>query len=278
MKKKTWIWLALAAVLLLVWLIWDNQRIVVSRYAITDDRLPEGFAGYRIAQISDLHNAAFGEGNSELLELLHREKPDIIVITGDLVDNRVTDVDVALSFAAEAVKIAPCYYVTGNHESRIEEYTVLRSGLEDLGVTVLESEAVILERNGDTIQLVGLSDYLFYSGAAGEGQIATMLASIADIDTDGYTILLQHRPELMHRYDGMGFELLLSGHAHGGQFRLPLLGGLYAPDQGIFPRYDCGVYQEGNMTMVVSRGLGNSIFPFRVNNPAEVVIVTLSRG
>ena len=278
MKKKILLTAAAVIILLTAWLICDNQRIVVSRYTVTDERLPAGFEGYRIAQISDLHNAEFGEGNEKLLEILSREKPDIIVITGDLVDSRRTDVDVALGFAAEAVKIAPCYYITGNHESRIGDYEALRTGLEDLGVVVLDSRAVTLERNGDTAALVGLPDYSFFPGNNGEECVAAMLASIADVDTDGYTILLQHRPELMHRYDNMGFELLFSGHAHGGQFRLPLIGGLFAPDQGWFPAYDSGVYREGDMTMVVSRGLGNSIVPVRVHNPPEVVIVTLSRG
>ena len=145
-------------VTLIVWIIWSNTAITVSRYTVESDRIPESFQGFRIAQISDLHNTQFGESNRDLLENLKNIAPDIIVITGDLIDSRNTDLEIALYFAGEAVKIAPTYYVTGNHEARISQYPELEQGLKEAGVTVLKDEIRLLERDGETIRLAGLID------------------------------------------------------------------------------------------------------------------------
>lgn len=279
MKKKKRIVLAVLLLALAVtaaWLAWANTALEVTEISAASEALPESFDGFRIAHISDLHNAEFGEGNGELLSLLRQVQPDIIAITGDLVDSRRTDIEVALAFVREAVKIAPCYYVTGNHESRISEYAGLEAEMVEAGVTVLHNEAAVLERAGQTIQIIGMEDYGMYDHPAAEESIAEIMAELGELSTEGYTILLCHRPELMPRFDGMGFELILSGHAHGGQIRIPFVGGLIAPDQGFFPEYDAGLYTRGTTSMVVSRGLGNSIIPLRVNNRPEVVLITLN--
>ena len=261
---------ACAALLLalILWTIWGNTALEVNEYTITSEKIPDSFDGFRIAQISDLHNAEFGAHNEQLLNLLRDAAPDIIVITGDLVDSRNTRIDIALRFAEAAVKIAPCYYVTGNHESRIAEYPLLKAGLIDIGVTVLENEAVMLEQGGEAITLLGVDDPDFQTFP-----ISTRLDSLVPENT--YTVLLSHRPELFDTYASCGIDLVFSGHAHGGQFRLPFIGGLAAPHQGLFPKYDSGLYTDGTTNMLVSRGIGNSIFPFRFNNPPEIVVVTL---
>jgi len=251
---------------------------MVSKLSISSDSLPVSFSGFHIAQISDLHNTEFGEDNKTLLQMLSDCKPDIIVITGDLIDAQHTDINSALRFAQESVKIAPVYYVTGNHEASCPQYDTLKAGLESAGVTVLEDEITYLEREGETIALLGLSDldFTIKGDLFGEApaMVSTKLKNMLEQD-NVYSVLLSHRPELFETYAACGVDLVLSGHAHGGQFRLPLIGGLIAPNQGLFPKYDAGQYTDGSTNMVVSRGIGNSVIPFRFNNRPEVVLVEL---
>ena len=263
---------------LLVYLIWGNTALTVSKIKISSSRIPIAFSGFRIAQVSDLHNAEFGKGNRKLLELLSESKPDIIAITGDLVDAGHTDIGVALDFAKEAVKIAPVYYVTGNHEASLSQYDELKIELKTIGVIVLEDEAVQLKLDTEEITLIGLSDPDFTIKGdifrEAPAMVRTKLSSLVD-DESSYTILLSHRPELFESYVHCNIDLVLSGHAHGGQFRLPFIGGLIAPNQGLFPQYDAGLYTSGSTNMIVSRGLGNSIIPIRFNNRPEVVVIEL---
>ena len=266
--------------LLIVWTLWGNTALQVSEYHIVSDRIPRGFDGFRIAQISDLHNTEFGEGNNELIERLSRTEPDIIVLTGDLIDSRKTDIDIALDFVRQAMEIASVYYVSGNHESGVGEYGHLKAGLSEAGAVVLENRKVQITLEGEHVTLMGIDDpsfregYLFGDAAS----VARMEIENQRSDSDGYTILLSHRPELFDLYVETGMDLVFSGHAHGGQFRLPFLGGLVAPNQGFFPRYDAGRFTNENTTMIVSRGVGNSIFPIRFNNRPEIVLVTLGNS
>lgn len=255
---------------LAAWVLWANTAIEVNEWTIESPEIPAGFDGFRIVQVSDLHNASFGEGNGRLLELLREAEPDIIVITGDLIDSRNTDVVTALAFAEAAVEIGPCYYVSGNHESRVPKWEELRSGLVDAGVVVLEDERVLLERNGDIVTLIGVHDPAFNPDF--DKDLKELSAG------EGYTILMSHRPEKMELYAACGFDLVLSGHAHGGQVRIPFVGGLVAPNQGLFPEYDSGLYEQDGTAMLVSRGLGNSIIPLRINNRPELVVAILKRA
>ena len=279
-KKKKFIFLAVAAavlVALVIWIAWGNTALELNTYTISSSKLPQSFDGYRIAHVSDLHNAEMGKDNEKLLTILRNADPDMIAITGDLIDSRSTNVEIALNFIREAVKIAPCYYVTGNHEARVNEYDELKSGMESAGVIVLEDAQTEISLDGDTITLIGVNDpsyqtdYLF-----GDAQtvVDTKLTEL-HLDSGGYTILLSHRPELFDTYADHGIDLVLSGHAHGGQFCLPFIGGLVAPNQGLFPEYDAGIYTENNTNMLVSRGVGNSILPFRINNRPEVILIEL---
>lgn len=274
-KRSTIAWIVAAALLLglIAWTLWSNKALEVNAYAVSGVHLPEAFDGYRVAHVSDLHNTTIGKNNSKLLSLLREANPDMIAITGDMIDSRHTDVAVALEFAQEAVRIAPCYYVTGNHESRLPaEYAQLKEGLLALGVEVLEDDRVALERGGETVTLIGVCDPAFQAADHGQA-IGKTLQELRD---DGhYTILLSHRPELFHVYAENNMDLVLSGHAHGGQFRLPFIGGLIAPHQGLFPQYDGGEYTQSNTHMIVSRGIGNSIIPIRFNNRPEIVLIQL---
>ena len=260
-----------------IWILWSNTTLEVNEYEIVSDRIPQGFDGFRIAQVSDLHNAEFGEGSEKLIELLSQTDPDMIVITGDLIDSRHTDIEIALEFARHAIKLAPVYYVSGNHEARVHEYEDLKMGLAEAGMIVLEDQKVQITREGESITLMGIDDPSFQENYLfGDSEpVARQAIENLQNEYDGYTVLLSHRPELFDLYVDTGMDLVFSGHAHGGQFRLPLVGGLVAPNQGFIPKYDAGQFTEENTTMIVSRGVGNSIIPIRVNNRPEIVVVTL---
>lgn len=279
-KKKIIIAVVVIAAIAIVFislLLLQNLTIKTSVYKLSKENLPEEFKGFKIAQISDLHNAEFGKDNSKLLDILKQNRPDIIVFTGDLVDSNHTNINISLSFAKEAVKIAPCYYVPGNHEAWLDKakYNNLVSQLINIGVVVLDNKIVYLEKEGAKIMLAGLCDPDFTDADKIEqnGVLDKWLGEI--VNDDSFTVLLSHRPEAFDIYAAHDIDVVFCGHAHGGQFRLPFIGGLYAPNQGFFPKYDAGVYNKGNTSMVVSRGIGNSVIPIRVNNRPELVIAEL---
>ena len=279
-KKKKFILLAVVATILIalvIWIAWGNTALELNAYTIRSSKLPQSFDGYRVAHISDLHNTQMGEDNKKLLEMLRDADTDMIAITGDLIDSRNTDVEVALRFVREAVKIAPCYYVTGNHEARVNEYGELKTGMEAAGVIVLEDAKTEISMEDETITLIGVNDPSYQTDYLFGDSETVMNTKLEELHTgsDGFTILLSHRPELFDTYVNHNIDVILSGHAHGGQFRLPFIGGLVAPNQGLFPEYDAGIYTEDNTNMLVSRGIGNSILPFRINNRPEVILIEL---
>ena len=279
-NKKTVLIVSVLVILCLgIWTLWGNIAIEVNEYEIVSDRIPEAFAGFRIAQVSDLHNKDFGEGYGQLLTLLSEINPDIIVVTGDLIDSRQTDLDIALEFAWQAGKIARVYYVSGNHEARVPEYEDLKTGLVKAGVVILENQKVQITREGESITLMGIDDPSFQEDYLFGDSESVARQAIEDLknESDGYTVLLSHRPELFDLYVDTGMDLVFSGHAHGGQFRLPFIGGIVAPNQGFFPKYDAGQFTEENTTMIVSRGVGNSIIPVRFNNRPEIIVVELKK-
>lgn len=249
-------------------LTWGNTALQTSTYTVSSHTIPQSFNCYTIAQVSDLHNAEFGEGNERLLEKLREAEPDIIVFTGDIVDSHKTNVQVAVQFAQQAQAIAPTYYITGNHEAGLgKARIVLENQLSTGGTVILRHQALTLERGSDQLNLIGIDDPTILRSS---NQNLTEL-----VQEDTYNLLLAHRPENFKEYAAAGADLTLTGHAHGGQIRLPFLGGLIAPNQGFFPEYDAGLFTEGESHMIVSRGLGNSLFPLRINNRPELVVVQL---
>ena len=278
-KKRMFVFAVVATILLglIIWTAWGNTALELNRYIISSDRLPEAFDGYRIAHVSDLHNTEIGKDNEKLLAMLREADPDIIAITGDIIDSRNTDIDIALQFTKTAMEIAPCYYVTGNHEARVSEYDELKQGLTEQGVIILEDKCIGLDKSEETISLLGVNDPSFQTDYLFGDSETVMQSKLQEIinEEDTYTILLSHRPELFKVYTESKVNLVLSGHAHGGQFRIPFMGGLVAPNQGLFPKYDAGLYTEENTNMIVSRGIGNSILPFRFNNRPEVILIDL---
>ena len=263
-------------VLFVIWVYQTNVTVGTTHYKIESSRLPEAFNHFKIVSVSDLHNARFGKDNGVIIRAVKSEKPDIIAITGDLVDYSRTDIATAEALVKELVNIAPCYYVTGNHEAWLgEKYNRLEKILLDASVTVLRNKTVNLTENNQTIQLAGLDDPDF-ADRNSYNQQDILKNALADMNLTGdYCILLSHRPETFRAYVNKNIDLVLSGHAHGGQFRLPFAGGIIAPNQGFFPKYDAGTYTENSTTMIVSRGLGNSVIPVRFNNRPEIVSVEL---
>ena len=280
MSQKFKILLTVAALFLIgviVWIIWANTALQLNTYTITSDKLPGEFSGFKIAHVSDLHCSQIGKDNQTLLALLKDAQPDIIAITGDLFDSEKSGTqDESFYFVSQAVNIAPCYYVTGNHEARFTDSDALKERLSSMGVAVLDDSAVEYTLNEESIYILGINDpsyetsYLF-------GDSATIADSkLKPLANEGYfQLLLSHRPELFDVYCENGMDLVLSGHAHGGQFRLPFIGGLFAPNQGFFPEYDSGLYTNGHTNLIVSRGIGNSRFPFRINNRPEIILIEL---
>lgn len=247
-----------------------NKAVTLTEISVESEKIPESFSGLRIAQISDLHNCLFGEENEKLLNVLSEAEPDIIVMTGDIIDSYKTDVDVSIAFVREAVKIAPCLYVMGNHENRVpEDYKKLRAAMTEAGVEVLENKSYTLEKEGESITFIGLCDFVYDSP-----HLLPTLKELSE-EAEGYRIVLSHKPDFFDDYVRGGADLVFCGHAHGGQIRIPWIGGVIAPGQGLFPEYYEGIHQKEDTFMIVSRGLGNSLSLFRINNRPEVVLAVL---
>lgn len=276
-KQKKLLPIVIVGFIFVIWIVWSNTTVGTTHYTVTSSRIPAAFDHFKIAVVSDLHNVEFGENNCDLLKLIEKENPDMIAITGDFVDSSKTDFAVAQNLIQSLVKIAPCYYVTGNHEAWLgKQYEEFENILVDEGVIVLHDSAVELTKNQEIIQIAGLDDPDFTDRDTSIQQ-SMMETKLNHMDlTDDYCILLSHRPETFQAYVSADIDLVLSGHAHGGQFRLPFIGGVIAPNQGFFPQYDGGIYSENNTTMIVSRGIGNSVIPIRINNRPELVYIELS--
>lgn len=267
MKKVRFPWMVIF-ILVVLFFWWENNALVVSEYTFETKEIGEALDGFRIVQISDLHNKRFGKNQRWLMEQLMECDPDIIVITGDLVDSNHTNIEKAMEFVEESVKLAPVYYVTGNHEKWFEEEEQLLEQLEQSGVNCLLNKTEKITLQETSFYLLGLDD---------ANLLDDTLSGLVSKTEDGFNLLLAHEPQNLSRYSVCGVDLILSGHAHGGQFRLPFIGGVVAPDQGFFPEYTAGLYVEGSTSMIVSRGLGNSIIPVRIFNRPEVVCVELKK-
>ena len=267
----------LCLLIFFAWILLDNFLIHTTYTNVQIEGLPASFDGYRIVQVSDLHNNLYGKDQSYLISCIRAAKPDIIVITGDLIDRNTADVDNAMAFVERAVKIAPVFYVSGNHESAIlEKFKDLMIRMGQVGVTELENAKCPLISGEDSITLAGIRDPAFDWGKTGEDAAgAEIKKALEGQDRGQVTILLSHRPELIKTYSENGIDLVLTGHAHGGQVRLPFIGPVYSPSQGLFPKFTTGIYREGKTQMYVSRGIGNGIAPFRFNDGPELAVLIL---
>ena len=270
--------LALALVLLAGGLFFYDQQNRIQTETITaaSDRLPAGFDGYRIVQISDLHGKEFGEDNHILLEKTAELEPDLIAITGDVIDDP-DQMGILEPLARGLAAIAPTFYVTGNHEWAIREAATVKSLMEEYGVTVLSNEYLKLERGGDTIVLAGIDDP---NGPYDQKTPEELSDEIHAALGDPYVVLLAHRNEYYQVYDRCGFDLTLCGHVHGGLIRLPFTDGLIDNTRRrFFPTHTAGLYPlDGGGTLMVSRGLGNGGISFRLFNRPHLPVIVLKSG
>lgn len=264
-------------------------RIVAENYEIASEKLPREFDGVKIAYLSDLHNVSFGRENEKLFCVLEQEKPDYVFLGGDLIVGvRKFQPEVALSFCQRLAERYPVYMGLGNHEQKLQRYEETKNTLypaymetlKRMGIVILDNESISLKREAGEIRLYGLTmDYKYYGK---RWKHVTMEPSyvqeaLGECEREAYSILLAHTPKYFETYAAWGADLVLSGHVHGGLVRLPVLGGVIAPDYTLFPKYDAGHFTEGKSQMVLSRGLGAHTIKLRVFDPPEVSVLTLRR-
>ncbi|MFJ5767756.1 metallophosphoesterase [Lysinibacillus sp. NPDC093210] len=259
-------------VFIVIFLYVNNHWLVVSKHVYESEKVPVSFDGLRIVQISDLHDALFGNNQQKLIAKVKATNPDYIFITGDVIDSNRFNLEQSLQAVRGLVELADVYYVLGNHEVATNKVSEIYEALSSLGVHVMANESTVLERDGERLAIVGIEDPLM--GRSTEEMLDMATAYVPE---DMLKLLLAHRPEVFSTYVNQEIDLVFSGHAHGGQVRIPGIGGLVAPGQGLFPKFTAGVYEEGSTKMVVSRGLGNSSVPFRVFNLPEIIVLDLKK-
>ena len=257
-----------------------NTTVGVTYNDIYSDKIPADFDNYSIVQLSDLHDAEFGENHLEVVNKVKKITPQAIFITGDFIDSNRYNLEQSLILIEELQFVAPIYYVTGNHEVATKDLDQIKGALEDMGVRVLSDEADIVKFNTSTssIAVGGIEDPLASQLEDNEAVKASVERAFKNVPDTMFKVLLSHRPEQFDVYVEQGIDVTFSGHAHGGQFRIPGIGGLASPGQGWFPKYSSGVHVKDDSHMVVSRGLGNSIIPVRLFNQPEIVVVTLRKS
>lgn len=252
----------------------SRDDLEISRYEVKSQKLPESFDGFKIVQLSDLHGAEFGEDGMELVEKVKELEPDIIALTGDFVTDE-GDLAAVEKLAARLVKLCPVYFVSGNHEFGSGLAVKVRNILERAGVKYLSNEYLTISRGEDGILLGGVEDPLAYADMLSPDELAQKMNDAAP---DAFKILLGHRNYWMTEYPELPVDLIFCGHAHGGLIRIPGVGGLIGTDRRLFPDFDAGEYNNGRYTLIVSRGLGNSVSIPRVFNRPEIVCVELTRA
>ncbi len=274
-KKRRWLIAAgviIFLLLLFIWLMYDSSaNLQVSRYEAASEKLPESFDGFTIVQLSDLHGAQFGSDGTALAEKVRELEPDMIALTGDFVTDE-GDLDAVRQLVSELSEICPVYFVSGNHEFGSGLAQKVRQIMTDAGVKYLSNEFVSIDRGEDSIILGGVEDPLTYADMIDPPELARRMN---EADPAAFKVLLGHRNYWMEEYPDLPVDLILSGHAHGGLVRIPGVGGVIGTDRSLFPDYDAGEYDNGAYTLIVSRGLGNSVPVPRLLNRPEIVVVTL---
>ena len=269
-KGRQVIWIAAASVAAAVLLVVAcDSRLVLRTYTVETEKLS---GPVRLVVLTDLHSCRYGEDQQDLLGLVAglSPQPDAVLLAGDIVDDELPEENAWTTIAGLA-EAYPCFYVTGNHEWRGGEAERICVAMEDYGVTVLRGETVDLAAASQTIRICGIDD----PDAGAEEQLAQVGTRVEE---ETFSVLLAHRPERIEEYLRYPFDLIVSGHAHGGQWRIPgLLNGLFAPNQGLFPQYAGGQYSFENATLIVSRGLARESTRIpRIFNRPEVVVVDLA--
>ncbi|MGX7079492.1 metallophosphoesterase [Gemella parahaemolysans] len=271
--------LALAPIIVASSIIRQNKKLKVRKTTLKFDKLPQAFDNFKIAQVSDIHCDKVGHSDLSFINKIKNFNPDMIVITGDILDSYNNNMDIAYNILSQLAIVAPCYFVSGNHELRLpEEYEQLINRMKKLNITHLHNSKLFITKNNESINLVGVEDYNFFKNEDNLNHRANFIKTLKELySSNHFNILLSHRPEKFPIYADIKYELIFSGHAHGGQWRIPFVGGIFSPSQGFFPKYTNGNYVLEDSTMIVSQGLGNSSFPIRINNRIELILATLKK-
>lgn len=290
-RKRGWLYTLVIVVFIALFLYWENNSLEVTSYRLAYNNLPNGFDGYRIVQISDMHGKTFGQGNSSLSERIKSLKPDVLLATGDLMSSTVNDGGAFLDFLDSFDGFCPVYMCLGNHEQIARwlvngdnsvDYEAFIRQVKNKGVKLLDNDKTILERNGDKISLEGLTLELYhYSRRDINPEDESLLLKKAYIDKtlgksgDLFTILMAHNPAYFKEYTQWGADLTLAGHVHGGVIQVPFKGGLLSPEHVFFPEYDAGLFEDEDGKLIVNRGLGYSQINFRLFNRPEISFIEL---
>lgn len=262
----------------------ENKSLQVSHYTIKSKKIPASFDGFKILQLSDLHSKCFGKNNRKLITRIHRENPDIVVITGDMINAKNTENIVFIKLAEELSKSYATYYIYGNHELIIsdEELQQIKAQLNSTGVKILNNEKTEIKKGNSKINLYGLwidLKYYKYGDFNDTKDInydpVQLENTLGKIDNTAYNILLTHNPFYFQTYSDWGADLTLAGHVHGGVIRIPFLGGVFSPEKKLFPKYDSGTFFLKGKELIVNRGLGDSYSGFRILNRPEISVITL---
>ena len=274
-------------ILMYLYIKYNVNTLEVTKYVVENKKVPKEFDGYNIVQISDLHSKLFGENNKKLIQKIKSLNPDIVVVTGDLIDGENNNYNVALDFMKEISKLYRAYYIIGNHEQKSlikkykDEYKDYFNKLHQIDFVNLDNNKVEIVKGDSNINLYGLTvpyscyKYLFDNQETTSIDIDFLEEKLGKVDREQFNILLAHTPFYFDEYEKWGADLTLCGHVHGGIVRLPLVGGLLSPDRKFFPKYDLGKYIKNKSTMIVSKGLGGSKVLIRVNCKPEIVNIKL---
>lgn len=270
MRKKHWWILPALAILVVLTLIALDERLILRTYTVTSPKLT---AEVRLAVVTDFHSS---DNADDVVAMVASCAPDAVLLVGDMFDDDIANrpTERTLSLMRQLSAQYPCYYVSGNHEAWTGEMDALYQQTEEAGVTVLRMSSGVLTVRGQRIALCGIPDpyEMVFSGAPDTEE--QLRQALEDVDSADFTVLLAHRPELLAKYAQFPLDLVVSGHAHGGQVRIPgVLNGLYAPNQGWFPKLAGGAYTQDGTTLIVSRGLAVRTRLPRIFNRPEVVLV-----
>ncbi len=248
----------------------------VNQYTLSSERLETSL---RIVLIADQHNRRFGKNDSRLVEKIKEQSPDVIAVVGDMVTNSVYNDEAMKALLPQLADIAPTYYCLGNHELLLKNEIDFTTDINATGAILLDNKSLTFEKDGQHILIGGLTEYPYYDSYAPdfENSERYFWDDFSNKSDDCFSILLHHKPEYTEdMLNKSSVDLVLCGHTHGGLIRIPFIGGLYAPNQGFFPKYDKGEFDINGTKMIITSGLGNSNFIPRLNNCAEICVIDIN--
>lgn len=279
MNKKKIILLIFILIICVISIISCEYMLNVSKFNIKLSKLPDEFNGYKILQLSDFHSKEFRQGNEYLIKKINEESPNIIVMTGDMINSDSDNFSIFADLAKKLASKYDVYYIFGNHEMNLSQnkQKELIDIINECGVKIINNEKQEIIKENNKINIYGLNYELQYYFSRNNFTYELMNESLENTNSDEINILLAHNPIDFKTYRKWGADLTFAGHVHGGVVRIPFLKGILSPDVNFFPKYDKGLYIEDNKSMVVSTGLGYGTLPIRLFNLPEIVVVTLEK-